>query len=359
MKNNRVIQFLIMLAVACAVALVHGPLAALVCAGLIAVVFAAPSRAVCVTLTVDEILQLTMDAFKSSLPMLPRFTTDFSSATARKDDDIIAHIASVPTVRDYDATTGYKANAANSEDLITDVTVKLDRLRHVPIKIDYLTQLASRKDLFQVAIKEYGYALAKDVVDYSLSLVDDTNVTHEKVESIANTTLETIESIRGSMNTQKAPRSGRIGIINTEFAGALQNDDRIASGDYYGQLNGTDGYRHFVNLGGFSDVWEYPDFPTNSINLSGFFCHPSGVVIASRVPSIHEAAQRIGIPSVAKMDTLTDPNTGLTFLGIGWQEVGTFDYYVTVALLYGAKVGTQGGAADAAVDKSCFKVVTA
>jgi hypothetical protein len=312
------------------------------------------------TLTTKEILQQTIEAFKSSLPMLRRFSTDFSSKTAVKDEEIIAHITGVPTMQDYDATNGFKANAANAEDLLTDVKVTMSRLRHTPIKIDYLTAHTSRKNLIQTALMETGYALAKDIVDYALSLVDDTNVTNEITESIANTSLETLEEVRSGMNSNGAPRKGRIGIVNTSFAGALANDERIASRDFYGQLNGSDGYRVFLNVAGFEAIYEYPDLPANSTNLAAFFTAPQGVIVAGRVPNIlQNQAAAMGIPQVAKFETVQDPDTGFTLLGIGWQEPATFDVYVTNALLYGAKVGTQGGAADACVDKACFKVVTA
>jgi hypothetical protein len=314
----------------------------------------------CVTLTTKEILQLTIEAFKTSLPMLNRWSTDFSSQSAVKDEEIIAHIRSVPTMQDYDATNGFKANAANAEDLLTDIKVTMDKLRHPPVKIDFLTGHTSRKNLVKESTGELGYALGKDVVDNALAKVTDTNVTNEITESYANTSLETLERARTTMNTKKASRKGRIGIVNSSFAQALGNDSRIASRDFYGQLNGNDGYRIFLNVAGFEAIYEYPELPANSINLSAFFTAPQGVVIASRQPNIvPKQAADLGIPQIAKFEAITDPNTGLTLLGIAWQESGTFDVYVTNALLYGTAVGTQGGAADAVVDRACLKVVTA
>lgn len=312
------------------------------------------------TLTTKEILQLTLEAFKTSLPFLPRWSTNFSSNTAVKDEEIIAHITGVPTMQDYDATNGYKANAANAEDLLTDVKVTMDKLRHTPIKIDYLTAHTSRKNLVQTAAMETGYALAKDIVDNALGKVNDTNVTNETVESIANTSLETLEKVRTAMNLKGAPRRGRVGVVNSSFAQALSIDSRIASRDFYGQLNGNDGYRVFLNVAGFEAIYEYPDLPGNSVNLSGFFCAPQGVVVAARLPTIlQNQTAAMGIPQIAKFESVQDPNTGLALLGIGWQESGTFDTYITNALLFGTAVGTQGGSANAVVDKACHKVVTA
>jgi hypothetical protein len=49
----------------------------------------------------------------------------------------------------------------------------------------------------------------------------------------------------------------------------------------------------------------------------------------------------------------------LSLLGIQWQKQGTFDVWLTVALLFGTSVGTRGGAADSGTDKSGVKLVTA
>lgn len=311
------------------------------------------------TLSVNEILQDTLDAFKEMLPMLGAFTTDFSSATARKDDTIIGHIRSLPSVQDYDATSGYELNQVEADALLTDVTVALDRLKHVPVRVKYLTQIASKKNLYREAVADQAYVLAKSVVDYALSLVDDTNFTHEIVESSANTTQETLERVRTKLNTNGAQTRGRFGLISTAMAQALQIDPRIASADYYAQLNGGSGYRTFRNVCGFENIWEYPSFPSNSINLTGFFGDRRSHIIATRLPDVSgDVADALSVPSIARFATATDADTGLSLLGIYWQKQGTFDVWMTIALLYGAKAGTAGGAANAKTDKAGCKVVT-
>jgi hypothetical protein len=311
------------------------------------------------TLTTTEILADTLEAFKAELPMLGAFSTDFSNARSKKGETIIAHVSGLPTVQDYDATNGFKPNATAADSLLTDVPVVLGTLKHVPIKVPYLTQLASRKDLYAEAVRNYAYVLSKSVIDAALALAKPLNFSNFKTESINNTTLETLESVRGSMNTNKAANRGRFGIVNTAFAGALQNDQRISSNLFYGQLNGASGYRTFKNLAGFENVWEYPDMPANAANVSGFFGDRRAVTVAARVPNVGDAASELGIPSIAKFETIQDPDTGMTFLGIGWQEAGTFDTYLTVAILYGVSAGNQGGAAGAITDNAGYYTKTA
>jgi len=312
------------------------------------------------TLSVSELLMDTMDAFKVQFPMITAFSTDFSSATAKKDDTITGHVSTLPSVQSYDATTGYEANAAESSSLITDVPVTLDRLRHVPVKVDYLDQISSKKDLYQEAIRNQAFVLGKSVVDYVLSLVLAANFTYSETESEASTTKQTLDTIAGDLNANGAAPVGRFGIVNTNVYNSLESDARIASGDYHGQMRSSNGYGSLVNVSGFGNIWEYPDLPSNSENLTGFFGTKNAAVIASRAPTDPSAiAAANGIPQIANFETITDPDSGLTMFAIQWQKSGLFDVYTTVGLLYGAKAGAQAGGANAIVDQAGVRLKSA
>lgn len=311
------------------------------------------------TLSTGEILQDTLMAFKASVPMLSAFSTDFSSRTAVLNDAITAHISGLPAVQDYDATSGYELNNVEADSLLTDVAVTLNRHKHVPVRVKYLTQIASKKNLYAEAIKNQAYVLGKSVVDYALSLVTDANVTNETVESNANTTYDTLETVRSALNTQDASQLGRFGIVNTPFAAKVQSDSRVASADYFGQLNGTGGYRNFRNVAGFENVWEYPDMPANSINLAAVFGDRRLVTVATRLPDVQgDIAAALGVPVTSRFEVATDPESGLSLLGIYWQKQGTLDVWMTIALLYGVTVGAAGGSANTRTDPAGHKVVT-
>src|SRR5256885_7581017 len=62
------------------------------------------------TLTTTEILADTMDAFRTFVPMINAFSTDFSNARSKKGETIIAHVSSLPVVQDYDANSGFELN---------------------------------------------------------------------------------------------------------------------------------------------------------------------------------------------------------------------------------------------------------
>lgn len=312
------------------------------------------------TISATEILQDTLDALKVMVPFMhTAFSTDFQATAARKGDSIIMHIAGLPSVQSYDATSGYEANATEASAMITDVTVALNQHSHVPTKVDYIDQLSSRKDLYAVAIRNMAYVLGKQISDYALGLCTATNVTHGTAQPAAGVSHQSLEAIRTALNTQGAAPVGRFGIISPAYAAALSDDPRCTSRDYYGQIQaGPNAYRQFRGMAGFENIWEYPDLASTSAGnatLNGIFGDKRLVGIATRLPVIQDAGS-LGIPNIAAWETVTDPDTGLALTLIRWQKQGTFDLWQTVTCLYGAAVGTAGGAANAIVDKAGYRV---
>lgn len=143
--------FLIAFTLACVIAFFNpaSALLAFVCLGLYSLATAQPDGYLRTTLSVPEILMDVLDAFKTEIPfMLDAFTTDFSSETAVKGDSITAHVSHLPAVKNYDPTLGFSANAATADSLLEDVPLTLSGFKHVPVKITWLTQLASKIPLY-------------------------------------------------------------------------------------------------------------------------------------------------------------------------------------------------------------------
>ncbi len=80
-------------------------------------------------------------------------------------------------------------------------------------------------------------------------------------------------------------------------------------------------------------------------------------ILASRLPDFGAVVE--GIPQTSRMEVVQDPDTGLAMLGVAWQQQGTLDTYVTIALLYGLKAGAQGGAGGSITDHAGHWVKTA
>jgi hypothetical protein len=316
---------------------------------LMATILNRPKARLCLTLSVAEILMDTLEAFKTELPGMLNYASDFSTKNAVKGDKITAHLALKPTVRDVDPVTGFANSAALAENLLEDVSVTLDQLKHVPVRVNMLSQLAAKKDLYKVAIRDQGYVLAKHVVDAALTKAA-TNFSNSLSMAPALVDVDALETIRNRANAQGMSREGRYGVVSTPFASALQNDPRTGSKQFNAQLNGAQGYRVFKNIGGFEVIWEYPDLPAG---VSGFFGDRRAIGIATAMPhNLSHVARDLGIPEVMRMDQVTDPETGLQMSGVSWQAPGTGDLFLTTAILFGLVVGNDGGAPGAVVDNA-------
>ena len=315
------------------------------------------------TLSTTQILELVLDAFKVRLPFLvSSFATDFSNERAKFNQTVNARIAGLPTVQSYDATTGYKANATDSKSLLTDIPVTIDQHKHVPIKLDFLDQASAvnQINLLEEATMNCGYVLAKSIADYCLAKVVAANFSETNTYTVANSDLDMLDNVRKDMNLVGANTMGRFGIVSSDVMSTLTTDARIASGDYHGQRINGEALGVLRGIQGFGNIWEYPDMPGNSENLTSFFGTKESIILATRVPSdTADVAASMGIPLNAQFDTMTDPDTGLTLLGIKWMEQGTFDIYCTVAVMYGAVAGSQGGSAGALTDYAGHRIVTA
>jgi hypothetical protein len=309
-----------------------------------------------VTLSVPEILMDVLDAFKFETPEVfgpEGFATDFSSKTAVLGDKITAKIAHVPTTAAYDSTkgVGFYSGAQDVTTLIEDVPVTLSSLVHVPIKIGWLTQLSSKIPLYKEAVRNYGYALGHAIVN---------SVLHQLATSFSNSillppplvNLDSLDAdVRGALNSQKVAGRGRFGIVSSDFAAAIQNDDRVKSSLFYGELNGATGFRRFKNLAGNAWVQEYPEFSAQT-GYVGFFGDRRAITIACRRPDFSNAADELQVPRVMEFYPLEDSESGLYLTGVSWQEVGTGDVYVSAAILYGVSSGNQGGAPGAITDSA-------
>ena len=313
-----------------------------------------------VTLSVPELSQLIMDAFKTQTPELFNsggFAMDVSSKTAVLGDTITAHIGAVPVAADYDQTTGFDNGVQDATSLLTDVPVVLNYFKHVPIRVKWLSQLSSKMDLTRAVVNQ-GYALRKLIIDTALQTVLASNFSHQYPVAVGNGTLDTFEALRSKLNTQKASPNERFGIINTSLAGELQADQRVGSSLFYNMLNGGNALRRYTSLAGFQNIYEYPDMYAGG-NLRGYVGDRRGVVIAVRAIDYSNAADILRVPKVMETVPMIDDETGMPFTGVGYQKQGTGDVYFTVGLLFGVAAGSQGGAADAITDKAGVRIVSA
>jgi hypothetical protein len=302
------------------------------------------------SLTNTEVLTDVLDAFKTKFPVLSAISTDFSNAEARKGDTIRTRIHSLPTPADYGASDGYKNGASNSNDLATDVDITLDKHKHVPIKVDYLEQISTKRDLYNEVIGNVAFALGNQIFTDIMGHVGKDQFSYEIAGTVSASDFDALNSANKVLNLNGASPSGRFGIVNSDVFAILNKDERIASGDYHGQIKGAEAYGVLNGISGFEAIYEVPALPTNGQDLTGFFADKSAIMLATRLPSDMDAlANRLGVPSIAKTEIVSDADSGLSFMGITAQDPHTYDLFTTVTLLYGIKAGGSwtGNSADA------------
>jgi hypothetical protein len=315
-----------------------------------------------VTLSVPEILSEILEAFKLETPELfgpAGFSQDFSSDTAALGDRITAHISHVPVTGAYDANNGGFKNASQDvTTLIEDVPVTLNQLRHVPVKVGYLTNLATKGlDLYKAACANIAFSLGKYVVDQILSTAASGYVSNQITLLPAFAGLDSLDGdLRNACNAAKMSQGNRFCFVNSTLAKAIGTDDRMRSKLFFNQRNAGEGFRVWNNVGGFEFVREYPDFPINAAGLAGD--KRLAVVSVRKIKNMATLARDLRVPVLMEFSNARDEASGLELTGITWQESGTGDTYFSVAILFGVGVGNQGGAAGTVTDNAGLLIKT-
>ena len=316
-----------------------------------------------VTLTVEELMLDVIDAFKHRMPALQRMGTDFRPTGLKLDQTYKARIVGVPGVSDYDENNGgYQNQATDARSLLTDVPITVDNHKKVSLSWSHLDSIKDQIQQYQQVVGNAGYALAKHVTLDIAAKITAANLSEVSTHAVADSDYDVINAIRNAMNLKAADADQRFGIVNTDVASVLGLDDRVISGDYRGDMANADRtYRVFKNIAGFSEIFEFPLLPDNGQNLTGIFFEPRALAVLAGIPDDFDtfAVDVLGAPKPYKDFTVTDPDTGLTMVGIAEIQGGTLKGFLHLTLVWGTAVGKQGGAAGDLTDYAGHRLVSA
>ena len=297
------------------------------------------------TLSVPVLVAKTLEAYKVKYPMLGALSTDCNDEASRLGQQVIARITKIPTVADFNATQA--TNAQDSKTLLEDIPVTLNRHRESVIQWVQDDVEKSQIKIIE-AMTNMGYAIGKDVTDYILTQALDTNFSTEVIQ--ASPDRATLRAVTSAMNANGAG-DVRYGIVNSDVYDDLDNDPEITSSDYAGQMQGANPWGTLSNTSGFTNIWEYPDVPTNSEALTGVFFDPTAFVLSSRPMQLNQnLAISLGVPLQSKVDVVADPSTGMTFTAFTWQSNTSFDVFTKLVVLYGVSSGKATGSAGDLTD---------
>ena len=252
------------------------------------------------TLIVPILTGKVMEAFKFKVPSLDFFSTDLGKTggqfvqPVKFGQEVISQLASVPTVSEYIPGTALAQSTQSAKTLVTDLKVKIDRARAVHLRLPSqdIQQLLVMPAFMQ-ALVEAGQALGRDVVSIAVAAANPPNFSNRKVVAAANTDLDTLEDARVALNLQKA-LTPRYVLGSTDFLSKIMSDPRVMNKQFYDQRTEGNPYTSLVNIKGFNEVMEMPNFPTGNQALCTFTANASTdtctlVAVASGVVVGHPA----------------------------------------------------------------------
>lgn len=295
------------------------------------------------TLTPTIILQRVIQQVRVEAPMLSYFAGGFTTQRVRLGQTAIAHIVSSPSadiidVADPPADRNLMGGD-DTKDLLEDVEITVDKEVRVRLSLSRINALMDNKQALAEIFSNAAAAVAKGIVDHILSKVTAANFANVTTETAVNSDIDTLDEIRAEMNGRGVGKQ-RFGLINSDVASTLTRDPRVSSDDYEGSRLGGDPYATFTNLQGCRQISEYPDFPANAENLSGFVFDKSGVQYVTTIPDdAGKTAETLGIPKVLKYDAVRDPATGLTLQSVMGMDQNTEEIFMVIRLLVGSKLG--------------------
>jgi hypothetical protein len=264
-KIFRAASFLTVLVLSALFVLPVNPLAAWISVFSVSALLSSPAPGCffSTTLQVAEIVADVFEAFRKILPALKYFSTDFSSAQAKFNQQIIAHVAQLPVVTTHDQVNGYFQTPQNARSLLTDVKLTMDTWKDVIMKFQNVDLVTDRTYKYQSIIKGAAFQLGKAVLDSILAKVNSTNISNQLTCAAANATAAKLRLFTAQLNAQGAGPM-RYGLVNGPFMTGLQTDTSIISGFYFNQRQTDTPYEELVKIAGFQAVSEYTDFPSNT-----------------------------------------------------------------------------------------------
>jgi hypothetical protein len=293
------------------------------------------------TLSPDVLALDVIQFLKLKFPMLTAIATDFSDEPVRLNTRIISRVVTPPPVQSYTQATGYVSSNATT----TDVPVSINQFRYVALSFFDDEMASTPRNLVQEQVEACAYSLGKDAFDRLMALCIVANFPQHVVQTAANFSRDTLTAVRLLLQ-QAGSDTPRFGIIDSTAMEYLLQDPTIISRFYVqvddDSIDMEEG--HLRGIGGFEDIWEYPQFTTDAPNGIGYFGNKHGLVLAARVPS-DPAVFIADIPINAIIKNVRDPETGLTLQYRYHYDVKAGRLDMILTWIFGVAVGVAGHAA--------------
>lgn len=251
----------------------------------------------------------TIDYLKEMFPPALRAFVNFSDQRIKKGQALTTRTVAVGAA--YDASSGYSATDVTD----TDKSVTASNFKAVTSKFTPNELSSTDRDLIDEHASAMANELGKDFWDVLCALVVNANFSNNNTETNANYDDDTIRKQRRLLNARNVGLRNRIGIVNSDAWEALTGDSTVITTD-----SNPAAHEQFslapmsMRQRGF-EIFEYPNLPTNSENLNGFFMAPGAIIGATGIPKdANEEGFWEDVPRNASVVPRTDPDTGITLL---------------------------------------------
>lgn len=297
------------------------------------------------SLSANIILQRYLSLLKYRFPFLREITTDFSDAGAKFNQTIVTRLRSVPTVRDYDATTGY---TTRSDAVTTDVSVTINKHKYAAIEFKSTDLASTNRDLFGEQSEPQLYALGYQFVSDLLALIVEGagafGTAGSQATSIANAAAfnaATLDTIAATLDGRKVAPTGRFALLDSSLWPQLRGDTRLVYLAGFQDRSIIQNYDTMPPVSGFS-LYNTPFLPSGvavntSKTLHGFCGTAESLAVATRLPA--DYTQALPGASFGNVQTITEPDSGLSVCLVQYVNHDLGSAIQRVALMYGAAIG--------------------
>tara|TARA_R100000808_G_scaffold7356_2_gene21698 strand:+ start:3763 stop:4644 length:882 start_codon:yes stop_codon:yes gene_type:complete len=273
------------------------------------------------------IAQSVLDNLSAQHTPVSAFTTDFSSEIADQGESITTRIATA--VSAGDASSGYSATDVTS----SAKTVTLNQHKHFTMAFTDLEIAKGGMNMLErTFVRPATHAVINSMVDALMALVLNSEFGNKATVTSSNFGADDVATLAGDLTTLNVPKDERALIIKPAYYAALAQDNAIQA-SYASTLDDSIRNHSVPRVHGFN-VYEYSDIPSNSENLEGFACGPEALLIAARQPAIPQNWS-------GAVESVTDPDSGLTIQLRSWYEGKDGKQMITATTIFGVLVGSN------------------
>jgi hypothetical protein len=284
-------------------------------------------------------LQRSLDLLQLELPVLRGITTDYSAENAAYGQAVTTRLRSVPTVVDYNTTTGY----ASSDATTTDVSVTLNAHKAVQIEFNVNEIASTSRDLIAEQAEGISYALAKAFSDAIMALPNnaDHGTSYKTVKALASITRADFVAMEKAMAIRGVSRN-RMLWLNADVYEKLALDTSLVNLATYQKPEIITGSA-LPPVAGFN-VFRAVNLPATTFGagaLQGVAFAPDAFALVTRLPNDYTKA--VGVDGGGALSVVSHAS------GISFQVVKFVDHklgkaYWRAAFMYGVANGQKASA---------------